>query len=61
VNTDEDDDDFDDEGPEHESEPSIDGAEDDEFKRDMNPTTVEERPPKPASTNIDGFWDTNRV
>jgi hypothetical protein len=55
VNIDEDDDDFDDEGPERESEPLIDGAEDDEFERDMDPTTVEERPLKSASTNIDGF------
>lgn len=61
VNTDEEDDDFDDEGSEHESEPLIDGTEDDEFGRDIGPTAVEERPPTPASTNVDGFWDTNRV
>ncbi|KIX94361.1 uncharacterized protein Z520_10071 [Fonsecaea multimorphosa CBS 102226] len=60
VNTDEDNDDFDDEGPECESEPLVDEAGDDEFERDMNPT-VEEQLPKPASTNIDSFWDTNRV
>ena len=27
----------------------------------MDSTTVEERSPKLASTNVDGFWDTNRV
>lgn len=63
VNTDEEDDDFNDEGPERELAPLIDGAEDgkDKFKRNMDLTTMEERPPKPMSTNVDGFWNTNRV
>ena len=60
VGTDEDDDDFDDEPQEHVLEPVAAEDEDDEFERRMDQTAVDERPPKPVSTNVDGFWDTNR-
>ncbi|KAH0831828.1 hypothetical protein FOPE_02919 [Fonsecaea pedrosoi] len=55
VQTDEDDDYLEDDGPEYKSNPVIDGVEDDELEHDVDPTTDEERPPLPVSTNVDGF------
>ena len=61
VSTDEDEDDFDDDPQEDALEPLADGDEDDAFERHVDPTVVDISPPKPVSTNVDGFWDTNRV
>lgn len=61
MSTDEDEDDFDDDPQEDELEPLTDGDEDDVFEQHVDPTVVEISPPEPVSTNVDGFWDTNRV
>lgn len=61
VSTDEDDDFWDEEPQRPELEPLADGDGDDEFEYPVDEMVDEEKPLKLTSTNVDGFWDTNRV